>query len=143
MNGTCVTSGSSSLSTVRVRISRLFGSHFSRMGDVALVMITVNNNTKKDGEHVNSLFISCTKANLLINLILTIIYHPALLHCRGRCSCFTHSKIEKMKKMLMMMKMWKNEGACLKGDVINVLRDSDGVLTVYAAFTAAHGELQY
>lgn len=36
---TCVTSGSNSLSTVRVLISRLLGSHLSKMGDVALVMV--------------------------------------------------------------------------------------------------------
>lgn len=38
---TCVTRGSRSLSTVRVRISRLLGSHFSRMGEVAVVMVSV------------------------------------------------------------------------------------------------------
>lgn len=38
---TCVTRGSRSLSTVRVRISRLLGSHFNRMGEVAVVMVSV------------------------------------------------------------------------------------------------------
>ena len=36
---TCVTSGSKSLSTVRVRISKLLGSHFNMIGEVAEVML--------------------------------------------------------------------------------------------------------
>lgn len=36
---TCVTSGSRSLSTVSVRISKLLGSHFKMIGEVAEVML--------------------------------------------------------------------------------------------------------
>lgn len=43
---TCVTRGSRSLSTVRVRISRLLGSHFNRMGEVAVVMVSVGNKSR-------------------------------------------------------------------------------------------------
>lgn len=47
---TCVTRGSRSLSTVRVRISRLLGSHFNRMGEVAVVMVSVRNKKHKCSE---------------------------------------------------------------------------------------------
>lgn len=38
---TCVTSGSKSLSTVSVRISKLLGSHFKMIGEVAEVMLPI------------------------------------------------------------------------------------------------------
>jgi len=45
-----VTSGSNNLSTVSVRISRLLGSHFSKTGDVALVMFTLERKENREKE---------------------------------------------------------------------------------------------
>lgn len=42
---TCVTRGSRSLSTVSVRISRLLGSHFNRIGEVAVLMVSSRTQT--------------------------------------------------------------------------------------------------
>lgn len=49
---TCVTRGSRSLSTVSVRISRLFGSHFNRIGEVAVLMVSATKQTT--GKHEKS-----------------------------------------------------------------------------------------
>lgn len=46
---TCVTRGSRSLSTVSVRISRLLGSHFNRIGEVAVLMVSAAKQTT--GKH--------------------------------------------------------------------------------------------
>lgn len=56
---TCVTSGSKSLSTVRVRISRLLGSHFNRMGEVAVVMVSVGR--KKNNRSIFRTIFCCEK----------------------------------------------------------------------------------
>lgn len=51
---TCVTRGSRSLSTVSVRISRLLGSHFNRIGEVAVLMVSAVKQTGKNEQAINS-----------------------------------------------------------------------------------------
>lgn len=75
---TCVTRGSRSLSTVSVRISRLLGSHFNRIGEVAVLMVSAAKQTTT-GKH--------EKSDNTVTLLLSCvsISSPTLHFLRGQC----------------------------------------------------------